>query len=227
MPVATAPVTTPHTHHDPRVMGRPNPTLFVVDDVPTSRTSVANVASAAGVSCETFASAEEFLEGFDPSCLGCAVIDLHLAGINGLQLQQRLATIAGTLPVIFVSACASVREVVTAMQNGAITVLEKPCCAEELTSAIREALAIGREAHAARLKQEDLQKRFNQLSPRECQVLELIVAGEPNKTIARRLSVSQRTVDRVRADIFVKLGVESAVEAARTLADLAPQATLA
>jgi two-component system response regulator FixJ len=114
--------------------------------------------------------------------------------------------------------------VVRAMACGALTVLEKPCNADELSKAIRSALDRGCKAHAECLHREEMRHRLDQLHPREWDAMRLIVEGQPNKTIAHHLGVSRRTVDRIRAEVYKKLGVESAVELARIAAAKSPRA---
>jgi FixJ family two-component response regulator len=205
-------------------MGRTEPAhnaaVFVVDDEPSALKGVAALVSSMGFRCETFASAEEFLERFDVSRAGCLLIDLRLKGINGLELQERLLARGSTLPVIFISAYADVATTVRAMRNGALTMLEKPYQADELADAIRGALDEDSERRATRVRRAEVRKRLSTLTERETRVMELIVAGKPNKAIARDLALSQRTVDRLRASLFEKMGAGSAVEVTRMVADL-------
>ena len=115
-------------------------TLYAVDDNPSSRCHVAAVARSLGLPCQTYASAEELLDAYDSSWCGCLLIDLHLPGIDGLQLQQRLVTLGCVLPVIFVTGAADLFRAVRAMENGALMVLQEPCRAETLAAAIQKAL---------------------------------------------------------------------------------------
>jgi len=145
-------------------------------------------------------------------------VGLHLRGTSGLELQERLARLGSKLPVVFLSGFADVPGVVRAMQQGAVTVLEKPCTVGRLLEGIRAALAQSAKNEAAGGARADVQARLDCLSERESLALEQIVAGSPNKTIARNLGVSRRTMDRIRASVFKKLGVSSAVQAARLVA---------
>lgn len=195
-------------------------TLFVVDDDPGARKGAAALASSMGVACDTFASAEEFLEGLDHARAGCVLIDLRLEGMSGLDLQERLAAAGSSLPVILISAYADVSVTVRAMQNGALTVLTKPYRADELADAIRAALELDHETRQESTWQAETQRRLDTLSDREHRLMESVIAGKPNKSIARDLGVSQRTVDRLRAAVFEKMGTESAVQVARAVARL-------
>ena len=115
-------------------------TLFVVDDDHKSRKAVAALASSMKIRCETFASAEEFLDRYDPSLTGCALVDFRLGGMDGLQLQDRLQALGSTLPVVLISAYADVSLAVRAMSSGAVAVIEKPYKNDALAQAIRKAL---------------------------------------------------------------------------------------
>ena len=115
-------------------------TLFVVDDDSKSRKAVAALASSLKIRCETFASAEGFLDRYDPSLTGCALVDFRLGGMDGLQLQERLQAMGSTLPVVLISAYADVSLAVRALKGGAVAFIEKPYKDDELADAIRKAL---------------------------------------------------------------------------------------
>jgi two-component system, LuxR family, response regulator FixJ len=118
-------------------------TLFVVDDDPKSRKAVAALASSMKIQCELFASAEEFLDGYDASLTGCALIDFRLDGMDGLQLLDRLRAMRSLLAVVLISAYADVPMTVRAMQSGAVAVIEKPYRNEDLADAVCAALGRG------------------------------------------------------------------------------------
>ncbi len=117
------------------------PVLFVVDDDPEARAGVAALATSMGIPCRTFASAEDFLGAYTHKWTGCALVDLRLGGMSGLELQARLAEDGSTLPVILISAHVDFVAAARAMNHGAVTVLEKPYQADDLADAIREAMA--------------------------------------------------------------------------------------
>jgi two-component system, LuxR family, response regulator FixJ len=194
--------------------------LYVVDDEPAARAGIAALAASMGLVSETYSSGEEFLEHFAPARSGCAVIDLRLEAMDGIELQKRLLGMGCELPVIFVSAFMNLPNTVQAMQNGAVTVLEKPCQPDQLMAAIRTALSICRKRLEAALKKAVLQARFESLSEREREVMSMILRGMPNKNIANRLGISQRTMNRLRAEIFEKMGTESAVGLAQVAVQL-------
>jgi two-component system, LuxR family, response regulator FixJ len=194
--------------------------LFVVDDEPAVREAVASLACSLGIPCECFASGEEFLEYYNPSLAGCALVDIRLQGMDGLELQERLAALGSTLPVILISGYADVAVTVRGMRNGAMTVIEKPCHNDELAVAIRNALALNAARRESLANRVETQQRLQALAPRDRQLLEMIISGTPNKCIARTLEISQRTVDRLRARVFAKMHVASAVELAQAVATL-------
>jgi FixJ family two-component response regulator len=137
-------------------------TLFVVDDDPQSRKAVAALALSLKIHCETFASAERFLDRYDPSLTGCALVDFHLlGGMDGLQLQQRLRAVGSTLPVVLISAHANESVAVQALEGGAIAFIEKPYNADELVDAIRKALE--HNTHAENSTTEQAEERPTQI----------------------------------------------------------------
>lgn len=201
------------------LMNGPEATVFVVDDEPTARKSAIALASSMGLGCKTFASAEEFLQHYDPSLAGCLLLDLRLDGMNGLELQERLAAMRAPLPVVLVSAYADVATTVRAMRNGALTVLTKPYEADELAGAVHEALEVDRKTRRDDARRAEIRRRIHTLSDRERELMESIIVGRPNKLIARDLDVSHRTVDRIRATVLEKMGAETAVDLARMVTE--------
>ena len=188
------------------------PTVFVVDDDLAVRQSVCALVKPMGVSTESFTSAEEFLDAYDRSRPGCLVTDLRMLGMSGLELQDKLAGMGITLPVIIVTAYADVPVAVCAMEKGAITLLEKPCRESDLWDAIRKALALDAERRQERARCRETQKRISQLTPDERQVMNLMIAGKPNKVIASELNLGVRTVELRRHHVFNKMHTESLAE---------------
>jgi len=188
--------------------------VYIVDDDADSRESVAALAAQLGVSAQSFASAEEFLQDYDGFRPACVVADLRMLGMSGLELQQALHQRGSTVPVVIVTAHADTPTIVQAMQNGAITALDKPCRDSELWNAIRHALDVD----LARMD-EDFQRQrtatlVGQLSSGEQAVLELLLAGDSNKLIAMKLDLGLRTVEARRQSIMRKLEVDSLAELA-------------
>jgi FixJ family two-component response regulator len=206
------------------MMDRNDPSVYVVDDEPAARASMMALVASMGLACETFASAEEFLERFDPGRQGCAILDLRLEAMDGIQLQKRLMEMGCSLPVILVSAFVNVPNAVQALQNGAVTVLEKPCQPDQLIEAIRTALSLCHERLERGRTRAAIEARFHTLDKREQEAMSMIVRGMPNKNIANNLGVSQRTMNRLRAVIFEKMGAESAVNLAQIAIQLGDSA---
>ncbi len=181
---------------------------------------VVALASSLSIPCEQFASSEEFLERLAPTRPGCLLLDYRLDGTNGLDLQEELLRRGNTMPVILISAYADVSMAVRAMQNGALTVLEKPYRDDQLVEVIRRGLEMDSTSRQAVARRNLTEQRLNSLDDREREFMELMVTGTPNKNIARILSVSHRTADRIRATIYEKMGVESAAEVASLVAEV-------
>jgi RNA polymerase sigma factor (sigma-70 family) len=190
-------------------------TVFVVDPDPESSKGIATLVGSLGSACWTFPAAEEFLCHVAASRPNCAVIELCLPGMNGFELQEHLISQGISIPLIFIGASADVPAAVRLMRNGAVTLLRKPFLAEDLTTALRSAIDKDVATRAAHAKRAELRYRIDQLHDRERETLQLILAGLPNKTIARKLGVSRRTVERIRAAAFEKLGAESALDVVR------------
>ena len=168
----------------------------------------------------SFSSAEEFLDHYDGSTSGCIVTDYRLAGMNGLELQERLHARGIHLPFIFVSGYADVPVTVRAMRNGAVTLLKKPWNDEQLTDAVSEAIRLEAQWRVERSQLQAAQRRLSLLTSQEREVVEMVIAGKSNKQISYAMDVSLRTIERRRQSIFTKTQTNSAVE----LAGLARQA---
>jgi two-component system response regulator FixJ len=187
-------------------------TVYIVDDDQGARDSLRALASSMGVRAEVFASAEDFLDDYDPSLPGCLVTDLRMLGMSGMELQEKLAADGIAIPVIIITAHAETSLTVRAVKKGAVNVLEKPCRDYELFDAIRDALAQDTSTRIEEAKQKDFKERFSTLSEDEQRVLELMTEGAANKVIARRLDVSMRTVENRRQRVFAKTGAGSLAE---------------
>jgi two-component system response regulator FixJ len=188
------------------------PTVFVVDDDPAARDSVAALVASHGLKVEDFASAEEFLAARDPARRGCLIADVRMAGMSGLELQERLVARGDSLPVIIITGFADIPMAVRAMQAGAVTFLEKPCADQELWQSIQVALDSEELAESSRQKRADVIARRESLTPAEVDVLERILAGKPNKLMAVELGVGLRTVELRRATLMKKMRADSLPE---------------
>ena len=188
-------------------------TVFVVDDEPDMRSALLRLFRMEGLDVEPYATAQDFLAAYRPGRGGCVVLDLMMPGMTGLQLQQLMRERGIELPVIFLTGAADVRIAVEAMRAGATDFLEKPFENAVLVQRVRHALHHGDEARQSAIRRSEIEQRIATLSPREREVMDLVVDGNPTRQIAEILSLSARTVEVHRARIMEKM-------AANTLADL-------
>jgi two-component system, LuxR family, response regulator FixJ len=191
------------------------PIIFVVDDDPAARESVAAMVAARGMAAETYASAEEFLARFDRGRPGCLIVDLRMGGISGLELQRKLREEGILLPFIVITAYGDVPTAVAAMRTGALTFLEKPCSHEDLWESICRGLEEHRRQREAESRRLALAARRDALTPQEAQVMRMMLDGVPNKMIASQLGIGLRTVELRRARILKKMDVASLVDLVR------------
>jgi FixJ family two-component response regulator len=183
--------------------------VFVVDDDAVMRESLENLLRSVGLRVAAFASAQEFLRSPRPEVPGCLVLDVRLPGLSGLDLQQQLVAGDLALPIIFITGYGDIPMTVQAMQAGAVTVLSKPFREQELLDAIQQALARARAAHEQRAQREALHDRYRTLTPRERDVMGLVVAGLLNKQIAGELGTSEAAVKVHRQRVMAKMGAGS------------------
>jgi FixJ family two-component response regulator len=200
-----------------------DPTVFVVDDDALGRESVCALVRSMGIRAESFSSSEEFLGRYQKGQSGCLVTDVRMMGMSGLELQEKLKELDISLPVIVMSAYARTSMTVQAMKRGAVTFLDKPCEENQLWDAVREALAQDEATRSARERRAECRRRLATLAPGERMVMELIVAGELNKVIAKRLGVSVRTVEARRHQVFKKTQVDSAAALVRLVMEAEPE----
>ena len=184
-------------------------TVFVVDDDEAVRTSLRLLLKSVGLPVETFASAQEFLDQFDPDRAGCLVLDIRMPGMSGLELQQHLNDRHSIMPVVFITGHGDVPMAVEAMQAGAVDFIQKPFRDQDLIDRINRALEKDREMRSELRERDEIRRRMSQLTPREREVLELVTQGKANKVIAGDLNVSQRTVEIHRARVMEKMGANS------------------
>ncbi len=170
-----------------------------------------------GLPVQTFASALEFLALKPVEAEGCVVLDVKMPGMNGLDLQRKMNDAGISLPVIFLTGHGDIPMTVNALKAGAVNFLTKPVREDELMNAIRQALENDRAARSERTEIRKLRECFDLLSPRERQVMRLVVSGRLNKEIAYELGVSERTIKLRRGEVMRKMRAES-------LADLVKQA---
>jgi FixJ family two-component response regulator len=193
------------------------PTVHLVDDDPSILRALSRLLRSAGYHVEQFGSAEEFISyrGRSPDTPGCAIVDLMLPGLNGLELQERLNQQEDLLPVIFLTGHGDIPTSVRAMKRDAVDFLTKPVCADDLLAALQRAFAADAAAREARHQKQELLANYEKLTPRERQVLALVVRGLLNKQIAFELGTVERTIKAHRAQIMAKMQVQSVAELVR------------
>ncbi|MCA0008734.1 MULTISPECIES: response regulator FixJ [unclassified Mesorhizobium] len=183
--------------------------VHVVDDDVDVRKSLGFLLATADFAVRLYESATAFLSAADGHLDGCIVTDVRMPGIDGIELLRQLRTGGHKIPVIIMTGHADVALAVQAMKEGASDFVEKPFDDEMLIQAIRSALANRNEANAAHPQSADIRARLSTLSDRERQVLDGLVAGLPNKTIAYDLGISPRTVEIHRANVMSKMEASS------------------
>ena len=194
------------------------PCAYLVDDDEAIRDSLAWLLESRGVCCRSFPSAEDFLAAWEPTLAGCLLLDIRMDGMSGPELFDALNELGNRMPVIFLTGHGDVPMAVSALKKGAFDFVEKPCNDNELVNRVIEALQLDANQRAAASGADSVNELLNQLTTRERQVMELILAGKLNKLIADELQVSMRTVEVHRAKLFDKMGVRTAVELAQLLA---------
>ena len=189
--------------------------VFVVDDDVAMRRSLENLIRSVGLRVETFASAQEFLRSNREDVPGCLVLDVRLPGLSGLDLQKRMAEADIEIPIIFITGHGDIPMTVQAMKAGAVEFLPKPFRDQELLDAIQQALERDRKCREQRAEVEVLRSRFNLLTPREREVMPLLVAGLLNKQIAAELGASETTVKIHKHHVMEKMRAGSLAELVR------------
>ena len=193
-------------------MSNSSPTVFVVDDDISVRESLEFLIRNEGRNVETFTSAEEFINrprDFIPSCL---VLDISMPGLNGLELQKRLAVDRPEMPIIFLTGYADIPMTVQAMKAGAVEFLTKPFSDSTLLSAVSKAIARSTVLTALDAEFRALKARYARLTSREREVLALVVVGKANKEVASELGISEVTVKAHRGSMMQKMGADSLAE---------------
>jgi FixJ family two-component response regulator len=186
--------------------------VHVIDDDASWRTSVQRLMSAIGYRVTLYESAEAFLKTAILSLPGCVLLDVRMPGLSGPQLQQRLADMRSTLPIIFISGHGDIPTSVRAMKSGAEDFLTKPVPTEALVEAVAQAIARDGKYRVMREQLDAMHSRFDTLTPTERKVLALVVRGMLNKNIAGELGTAERTVKWHRHNIMEKLQVQSLAE---------------
>jgi FixJ family two-component response regulator len=191
-----------------------------VDDDEAVRSSTKLLLKSVGLPAVTFASAQEFLDNYDPLQPGCVVLDVRMPLMSGLELQQLLNMRGAIIPVIFITGHGDIPMAVEAMQHGAFDFLQKPFRDQDLLDRVQKALEKDRVNRVQLREKTRIQERRESLTPREREILELMTRGKPNKVMAADLGVSQRTVEIHRARVMEKMGASSLAQLVRMVMDL-------
>jgi FixJ family two-component response regulator len=193
----------------------PDPTVFVVDDDPAMRASLRWLIESVGLSVRTASTAQEFLNTYDPSSPGCLVLDVRMPGMSGLDLQAEMAARRIELPILIITGYAEVPIAVRAMKAGAFDFIEKPFSDQTLLDRIRKAITVDRNARRERAELSSALDRLANVTPREHDVMEGVVAGKSNKVIAAELGLSMKTVEVHRKRVMDKMGADSLADLIR------------
>lgn len=191
------------------------PTIFIVDDDAPVRDSLALLLGLKGYAIRSFASAEDFLTACQPDWHGCLLLDIRMAGMNGLELQQQLISRQIVLPIIFITGHGDVAAARAALKAGAADFLEKPLDDQILITTIADALERSANQRDEAAAAQEIMDRMSRLTAREHEVMEKITLGEPNREIARQLGISPRTVEVYKARMMEKMQARSLPELIR------------
>jgi len=191
------------------------PIVYLVDDDPAVRKSLALWLGFRSLATRQFDDAESFLGSVAAASQGCAIVDVRLGGMDGLQLQTQLAARGVTLPLLFLTGHGDVPTARAALKAGAFDFLEKPVDNDRLVTLVGDALALDERHWQSRFQAEQLQARIGRLTPREREVMDHVVAGRQNREIAQEMTISARTVEVYKARLMDKLDVHRVADLVR------------
>ena len=196
------------------------PVVFVVDDDPSIRSSLKFLMSSVGLQVEGFDSADALLKRNLPDAPSCLVLDVRLRGLSGLDFQRQLAARNCRIPIIFITGHGDIPMSVRAMKAGAVEFLTKPFRDQDLLDAVRIALEKDRERRERKKEVSDLEERYNSLTPREQEVISMVVSGMLNKQIADQLATAENTVKVHRSRAMEKMQAQSVAELVKMIGKL-------
>lgn len=186
-----------------------DPTVYIVDDDRAVRDSLRWLIESIGVKVETYESAIDFLRAHDPERPGCIVLDVRMPGMSGLELHERLRRSDSCVPVIFITGHGDVPMAVRAMKAGAVDFVSKPFNDQALLDRVQQAIERDKQNRSKRAEHQEIYSRWSRLTPREREVMEMVITGHSNKSIAARLGVSSKTVEAHRAKFMEKMEAHS------------------
>jgi len=201
-------------------MPQPLPIVYIVDDDEGVRNSLRFLLKSVDLPSRALSSAREFLDSYVTDQPGCLVLDVRMPGMSGLELQQQLNLRGAVIPVIFITGHGDVPMAVEAMQHGAFDFLQKPFRDQDLIERIRRALQRDARSRSVLTQHARIRERLASLTPREHEMLALMIRGLANKVMAAELGVSQRTVEIHRARVMEKSGAGSLAQLVRMMLDL-------
>ena len=190
-------------------MTQSEPTVFIVDDDPSVLKGLCLLMKSVELNVETYSSAQEFLDSYNPDRPGCLLIDMRMPGISGLELQEILQSRNILIPTIIITGYGEVMDAVQAMKKGAIDFIEKPFNGQYLLDQVHKAIAEDTQIRKKQAQQQVVSASLALLTPREREVMDLVIAGKANKVIACELGLSIKTVEFHRAHMMKKMKVDS------------------
>ncbi len=201
-------------------MKEPDPIVYVIDDDALIRAGMQSLIRSVGLRVETYASPADFMKAKRPNAPACLLLDVRMPGVSGLEFQRSLAESDIAIPIIFITGYGDIPMTVRAMKDGAREFLTKPVHGQDLLDAVQKAIAYDRELRAQQAELADLRERLGSLTPREREVMHLVVAGLLNKQIADELGMSELTVKTHRAHLMEKTRAESLAHLVRMVEKL-------